>query len=175
MLKAFTTSFFVKEKTNEKINIDKKEVLEVRDTISTIGEVKSDLILLGCPHHSINEIRETSDIARNSEKVSKDQQLGWLHVLPRRGRPRRQAGDGSRASGRTDLAVGGRDLIGMGLQPGPIFSEILHILLERVLDDPSLNTRESLLPLAAAAAQSRGCKVYPSSDARADDSNGKNR
>lgn len=74
----------------------------------------------------------------------------------------------------TDLAVGGRDLIDMGLRPGPIFSEILHILLERVLDDPSLNTRESLLPLAAEAAQSRGCKACTPREARTDDPKGKN-
>ncbi|MFH1740037.1 MAG: CCA tRNA nucleotidyltransferase [bacterium] len=59
----------------------------------------------------------------------------------------------------TDLVIGGHDLMGMGLQPGPVFSEILHALLERVLDDPSLNTRETLLPLAAEIAGGRGCEV----------------
>jgi len=59
----------------------------------------------------------------------------------------------------TDLAITGRDLIEMGLQPGPIFSEILDILLERVLDDPKMNTREALLPLAAELARSRGYTV----------------
>ncbi len=43
-----------------------------------------------------------------------------------------------------DLAIGGNDLIARGLEPGPIFSEILNSLLEKVLDDPSLNTRERL-------------------------------
>jgi len=59
----------------------------------------------------------------------------------------------------TDLAVGGEDLVRMGLQPGPVFSEILNILLERVLDDPALNTRQSLVPLAAEAARARGYPV----------------
>lgn len=59
----------------------------------------------------------------------------------------------------TDLAIGGNDLIDMGLRPGPIFSEILDILLERVLDDPKMNTREVLLPLAAEIARSRGYNV----------------
>src|SRR5438309_4991151 len=48
-----------------------------------------------------------------------------------------------------DLKIGGHDLINeLGLTPGPIFSRILNALFERVLDDPSLNTRETLLALA---------------------------
>jgi tRNA nucleotidyltransferase (CCA-adding enzyme) len=38
-----------------------------------------------------------------------------------------------------DLAIGGRELQALGLRPGPRFGEILHALLERVIDDPSLN------------------------------------
>jgi tRNA nucleotidyltransferase/poly(A) polymerase len=68
----------------------------------------------------------------------------------------------------TDLVIGGQDLIRMGLKPGPIFSEILHVLLDRVLDDPSLNTRQSLLPLASEAARARGYQVQLPSDAQGD-------
>jgi len=45
----------------------------------------------------------------------------------------------------SDLAVDGRDLIGLGLRPGPRFGEILSALLELVLADPALNVRERLL------------------------------
>jgi tRNA nucleotidyltransferase (CCA-adding enzyme) len=48
-----------------------------------------------------------------------------------------------------DLAVDGRDLIVLGLRPGPRFGEILDALLEQVLDDPSRNQRELLLAEAA--------------------------
>lgn len=48
-----------------------------------------------------------------------------------------------------DLEMDGRDLIGMGLKPGPVFGEILDELLERVLDDPSLNRREVLAGIVA--------------------------
>ncbi|MDX1566895.1 MAG: CCA tRNA nucleotidyltransferase [Longimicrobiales bacterium] len=44
----------------------------------------------------------------------------------------------------SDLALDGRDLIRMGLKPGPHFGEILNHLLQRVLDDPSLNEAEAL-------------------------------
>ena len=46
-----------------------------------------------------------------------------------------------------DLAIGGEDLIALGLTPGPLFGEMLAKALERVTEDPSLNTREALLSL----------------------------
>jgi tRNA nucleotidyltransferase (CCA-adding enzyme) len=55
-----------------------------------------------------------------------------------------------------DLAVDGSDLIRSGLKPGPRFGRILDGLLERVLEDPSANQRETLLELAAALARGDG-------------------
>jgi tRNA nucleotidyltransferase (CCA-adding enzyme) len=48
---------------------------------------------------------------------------------------------------RGQLAVSGRDLQEIGLT-GPRIGDTLAALLERVMDDPSLNTRERLLALA---------------------------
>lgn len=50
-----------------------------------------------------------------------------------------------------ELAVNGRDLIAMGLKPGPHFSDILDGLMMRVLDDPDENTKEHLLSLMGSA------------------------
>jgi len=44
----------------------------------------------------------------------------------------------------SDLALDGRDLMRMGLRPGPLFGRVLQGLLERVLDDPGLNRRDRL-------------------------------
>ena len=44
-----------------------------------------------------------------------------------------------------DLALDGRDLVAMGLKPGPLFGKILEHLMGRVLEDPSLNRRERLV------------------------------
>ena len=44
-----------------------------------------------------------------------------------------------------ELAVNGRDLVAMGLKPGPRFGKILAFLMEQVLEDPTLNRREQLL------------------------------
>jgi tRNA nucleotidyltransferase (CCA-adding enzyme) len=47
-----------------------------------------------------------------------------------------------------DLAVDGRDLKSLGLAPGPRFGEILRALLDRVIEEPSLNEKDELLRLA---------------------------
>jgi tRNA nucleotidyltransferase (CCA-adding enzyme) len=52
-----------------------------------------------------------------------------------------------------ELAIGGGDLMALlGLGPGRKVGEILAALLERVIEDPSLNTRERLAELARALA-----------------------
>jgi tRNA nucleotidyltransferase (CCA-adding enzyme) len=46
-----------------------------------------------------------------------------------------------------DLALDGRDLKAMGLQPGPRYRQILDDLLERVMDEPGLNQRDTLMAI----------------------------
>lgn len=52
-----------------------------------------------------------------------------------------------------ELAIDGRDLIGLGLRPGPHFGRILETLLEEVVEEPARNRevwlRERALALAA--------------------------
>jgi len=48
---------------------------------------------------------------------------------------------------RAELALDGNDLIALGIPRGPRIGEVLDQLLERVLHDPSLNTREQLTAL----------------------------
>jgi tRNA nucleotidyltransferase (CCA-adding enzyme) len=56
-----------------------------------------------------------------------------------------------------DLAIGGHDLIReLGLQPGPVFKDILGQLLEEVTDDPSRNQRGVLLERARELALAKG-------------------
>ena len=47
-----------------------------------------------------------------------------------------------------DLAVDGNDLIELGVRPGPQLGRILHELLDAVVDEPALNTRDRLLACA---------------------------
>ncbi|MBI4540487.1 MAG: CCA tRNA nucleotidyltransferase [Gemmatimonadetes bacterium] len=48
-----------------------------------------------------------------------------------------------------DLAIGGHELMALGLRPGPRFGDILRGLLERVLERPELNEREALLAIVS--------------------------
>lgn len=52
---------------------------------------------------------------------------------------------------RDALAITGVDLRAMGLEPGPKMGIVLDRLLDRVLEDPAINTREQLLALAREA------------------------
>ena len=47
-----------------------------------------------------------------------------------------------------DLAVGGDDLLGIGYEPGPALGRTLRQLLDAVVRDPRLNTRDQLLARA---------------------------
>jgi tRNA nucleotidyltransferase/poly(A) polymerase len=49
-----------------------------------------------------------------------------------------------------DLAVNGTDLIELGYRPGPLLGQVLHDLLQEVVDDPSRNTKDALLRRARA-------------------------
>jgi putative nucleotidyltransferase with HDIG domain len=54
----------------------------------------------------------------------------------------------SRAFSLKDLAISGKDLIAIGVQPGKYMGIILKELFETVVDDPSMNNREKLLEIA---------------------------
>lgn len=47
-----------------------------------------------------------------------------------------------------DLAVTGQDLIALGMKPGPGIGQMLHELLDLVLEDPQANQKENLLEVA---------------------------
>jgi len=55
-----------------------------------------------------------------------------------------------------DLAIGGEDLMKVGLKPGPVFGEILRTLLEEVVEDPEKNEPEYLLGRAKEIASHAG-------------------
>lgn len=52
------------------------------------------------------------------------------------------------ALSRKELAVNGKDLMDLGIPKGPAIGRVLDLLLQTVLDDPEMNTKEQLLPLA---------------------------
>lgn len=59
-----------------------------------------------------------------------------------------QAIEQEEAVTRKDLAITGKDVLDLGVPAGPIIGQILDRLLEVVIENPELNSREELLPLA---------------------------
>lgn len=78
--------------------------------------------------------------ARPAERGERDLRERWSHVR------RVRATTPPLTTG--DLAIDGGDLKMLGLTPGPQFGEIMRTLLDRVIDDPSLNEKETLLAMA---------------------------
>jgi tRNA nucleotidyltransferase/poly(A) polymerase len=74
--------------------------------------------------------------ARSDEPFGGPWTTGRLAVTARRLRGLARSGV---ALGVEELAFSGRDLIRMGYKPGPRFGELLEHLLDRALDDPSVN------------------------------------
>ena len=72
----------------------------------------------------------------DAELIEKDRQLV------------QQALDQQQATTIRDLAINGRDLIQMGMQPGPQIGEVLQKLLDVVIENPELNDHDTLIGLA---------------------------
>ena len=53
--------------------------------------------------------------------------------------------DKEQAVGTKDLAIGGNDILALGVSPGPKVGEILKQLVELIIEDPTQNERETLL------------------------------
>lgn len=47
-----------------------------------------------------------------------------------------------------DLAINGKDIIDLGIKPGPQIGQVLQHLTDRVIDDPQMNQRQPLLDAA---------------------------
>jgi tRNA nucleotidyltransferase (CCA-adding enzyme) len=60
-----------------------------------------------------------------------------------------------------DLAIDGADLIAAGLEQGPELGRVLKELLDRVLDEPGINTKETLLRQARELVKSGPAKKRP--------------
>ena len=57
------------------------------------------------------------------------------------------------------LAVTGKDLIQAGIQPGPALGKTLHLLFEKVLENPAWNEKERLLTEVEVLKQSQNAEI----------------
>lgn len=72
----------------------------------------------------------------------REEKLEYLYELEEKYRKIISDGDCLRIK---DLKISGKDLIGLGINPGPMLGDILDKLLEEVLDEPSRNNEEYLV------------------------------
>ena len=109
------------------------EAKEVRCAMNRIGE---DIF----PRYM--EVRRADVLAQSMYlREEKIRNLDAIEVLHREIREKRQC------VSLKELAVTGRDLIGAGMEPGKEIGEKLEQLLDLVIGEPELNTKEELLKL----------------------------
>ncbi len=89
---------------------------------------------------------QRADLLAQSD-YKKQEKLSKLDAAERCYREICQAGEAVHIR---DLAIGGRELMDLGLESGPELGKMLHRLLEHVLEKPEDNKKEILLSLAAA-------------------------
>jgi tRNA nucleotidyltransferase (CCA-adding enzyme) len=115
------------------------------DALAQAGGLRHFAHRLGC-----NEAFMVIDL-RAADRLANHAPQGIDDLLNVRRRLRAEIERGS-PLGLKDLAVNGNDLRQIGVAPGPGMGRILNDLLQKVLDDPTRNTREELLAAAAKAA-----------------------
>lgn len=84
---------------------------------------------------------QRADVLGQSEYLRKDklERLDRIEVIYKEILDKRQCVE------LKDLAISGSDIVGMGIAPGPQIGEILHRLLDIVIDDSECNNRSFLL------------------------------
>ena len=108
----------------------------------TDGTVRRFLSRVGVEHVDALFLLRAGDVRARGQNEEPGREVDELRA--------RIAGEIERASALKigDLAVGGADVMELlGCKPGPIIGEVLRALLERVLDDASLNERDTLRAL----------------------------
>ena len=113
------------------------------DIVATEAGVRRAVNRMGEDIFAMIFIVRRADIAAQSDYMRKEklEKIAYIEALYREITARKDAVT------LKDLAISGNDLVAEGRPPGRQIGETLSALLERVLDDPSLNTRENLLKL----------------------------
>jgi tRNA nucleotidyltransferase (CCA-adding enzyme) len=118
------------------LDIGRADALRARRLLRRYGDrLGMDLLA----HKEADLIGKGANGPRDSGELERLRRFRRL-VESERGSPHRLA----------DLAVDGTDLIELGYRPGPALGQTLAELLDEVVEDPSLNRRETLLARAEA-------------------------
>ena len=116
------------------LDIGRADAVRARRLLRRYGDgLAVDLVA----HKEADLIGKGEDGPRDEEELERLRRFRQV-VEQQRGSPHRLS----------DLAVDGTDLIELGYRPGPALGQTLAELLDEVVDDPSLNRRETLLARA---------------------------
>ena len=63
-------------KPDEKISIDIRELNEVKEKLNTVGDKTPDIVALGCPHYSVEDLKKVAFLIRG-KRVKKNVKL-WI-------------------------------------------------------------------------------------------------
>jgi tRNA nucleotidyltransferase (CCA-adding enzyme) len=91
--------------------------------------------------HDLLRLRESDAHGKQSRQMNPDEQ----QLLDKNRQYLQNVLDQQQAFGLKDLAINGRDLVELGITPGPEMGQILNSLLQQVIDNPALNDRNTLL------------------------------
>lgn len=110
----------------------KTEPRSVRKAMSRVGSAFEDLL----------KVMEADKKAQNpillAERQKKFRELWEIY---------RKISEDCQCTSLKELAVSGKDLIAIGIKPGKEIKELLNQLLEKVIEKPELNKKETLLKL----------------------------
>jgi tRNA nucleotidyltransferase (CCA-adding enzyme) len=130
-------------------NISRADIpLISRALLLTNDEIKTiQGVLISRDEAPDNNVSD-QEIRRYMSRHSREHTLNWAMVSSNSALEKRlkeQAGNPLTIS---ELAVSGQDLLDAGFKPGPDFGKALSNLLQLVVDEPSRNTHDELLPIA---------------------------
>jgi len=135
-------------------HVDRDTMSRVIDMCRTLklSNVETDLAaqLVGAWPATGEQAWTAPDVRRLLSELDRDKRDAavamWRGALAAEARRVLDARDPLEAG---DLAIGGKDLIAeLSLRPGPAIGRLLALLLDRVLEDPTANTRDGLLETA---------------------------
>jgi len=110
----------------------KAEPRSVRKAMSRLGDAFEDLLKV------IEADKKAQSPSLLKERNEKFRELWEIY---------RDVREKSQCTSLKELAVGGDDLIALGIRPGKEIKELLNGLLEKVIEKPELNDRDILLKL----------------------------
>lgn len=112
-----------------------KEKTDIKKLLNCIGtDLFEDLIKVKRAHINREEYKDNKTEITEIESIQKN----YMEIISQ-----------NECFSMKDLKINGRDLIDIGVKDGRQIGSILHYILEKVIEDDNINSREKLLDMAA--------------------------